>query len=297
MITASHPRTPRRHAGFTIAEMLVVVAIILVVLSIVIVATRAVRQAGGRAGSSAFLRQLATAHSTYASDHRQQMIPGHLTPQLQEELGISVVGPNGAPVPDVAAATWVWRLVPYLGDQWAPLLSDVGAASASATASAEISAGDLEQLALHPNFGMNTIFIGGDSQAGGVANRSPWNTAGNAPIAATRLSEVRQPAKTVLFAPTRFRDGSPLDATSDRGYYELRAPVLVAEQWTTAQGVATPGAGFVQPAGLPTIRSGGDSLPIVHVDGSVQLTTLLELHRDMRRWSPFADSENWSVGD
>jgi len=283
--------------GFTLVELLVVLAIILVVIGLVIVATRALRQAGDRANSSAALRQLATAHAMYSGDHRQRLLPGFINPQLQSDLGISVVGPNDTAVPAAAAAPWPWRLAPYLGDQWSIFLADSGNQSNRALIAQQISADDLLNMALHPSFGMNTIFVGGDSQAGGVANLSPWNTMGNATIAATRVSEIPNPSSVVLFAPTQRTAGAGGGSAIDRGYYELRAPALEFDQWSMSDGVATPTAQMVAPAGIPWVRSEGDVIPVVHVDGSVQQASLQGLAIDMRRWSPYANRPDWRVGD
>ena len=56
-----------------------------------------------------------------------------------------------------------------------------------------------------PAFGMNSIFVGGDSKHGGnyVTSRNPWTGSAGEVLAATRMSEVKNPSKLIVSSPAR----------------------------------------------------------------------------------------------
>jgi hypothetical protein len=164
-------------------------------------------------------------------------------------------------------------------------------------------------IAAVPSFGLNSIFVGGDSLHGGpaAAGYVPWRNGASAETAATRISAVRSPAQLIVFAPAaRAATGAPAtpDAmpyrTDERyGYGELRPPflTLAGSAWSGQQWKAT-GRGTVQrvsggefdPAGLPICRHGDDRYPVANLDGSTTVESLIELAlpSSMRRWSPLA---------
>lgn len=293
-------RSRQRSVGFTLVELLVVVAVIAILVGFLFVAFRAARSGSQRAGSLSSLRALAQAHSTYAAEHRGRLVPGFVNVNLQQSLGIDVDLSDGYSVPAEAAETWVWRISPYLDHAWRTCFAESEAGELSRYTSL-YEARDLVEISERPSFGLNGIFVGGDSDNGGgaIVALSPFNTAGNPTIAATRMSEIRSPATLVLFAPTRRATGAgPAD---DVSWYELRAPFLTDRQWETltdakgsASVIASRGVdGTV--AGVPGLRSGERTVPIGFADGSASMADIDTLANDMRSWAPQATSQTWVV--
>lgn len=79
--SGSAERRPRR--GFTLVELLVVVAIIAVLISILLPATRRAREAANRTVCLSNLRQFGLAFQLYANDHRNQIPLGYGVGQKQ----------------------------------------------------------------------------------------------------------------------------------------------------------------------------------------------------------------------
>lgn len=290
----------QRSVGFTLVELLVVIAVIAIIVGTLFVAFRAARSGSQRAGSVSSLRALAQAHSTYAAEHRGRLVPGYVNATLQQSLGIDVDLSDGFSVPPAAAATWVWRLSPYLDHSWRTCFAETDAGTLSRYTSL-YEARDLVEISERPSFGLNGIFVGGDSDNGGgaIAALSPFNAAGNPTIAATRMSEIRSPATLVLFAPTLHVSGA--GAPSDFSWYELRAPFLTDRQWETltdAKGAASViGSSGLDGtiAGVPGLRRGERTVPIGFADGSASMAEIDTLANDMRSWAPQATSPTWVV--
>lgn len=275
---------------------MVVIAILGLVIAILLVAIRSASGSAQRLETLSTLRQMSAAHASYATDHRQMLLPGYLNTHLQVTLGFTTQGPRGEALSPAVAGPYVWRLAPYLDSGWRTFHSGADAATMAALTS-EFENGIFGKIAFEPSFGLNTIFIGGDSDAGGgTSEHSPWNSSGYSSIAATRLTHLRSPASLVLFAPTRrVQAGASPDAP--RGWHELRAPFLQSDsaQWTaTDQGVVA-GPGLEDVAGLPALGPRETVLPAAFADGSAQPVDVESLGSDMRRWAPSADSPIWRV--
>lgn len=280
--------------AFTLVELLVVVAIVALLLGVLFVALRAARSGGSRAATATALRQLAAGHAAYAMDFDGRLMPGYLNPHVYVSFQYRTKAADGSLVSPGAAGPYVWRLAPYVDNDWRTFHQGAGEAQMTRL-SAAVAAGQLADVAFEPRFGLNTIFIGGDSDAGGdISEYSPWNSSGNPSVAATRSTHLGRPASLVLLAPT-FRATAPGAPEQGRGWHELRAPFLQAQQWQVdSQGVsASEGlAGF---AGVPAAPAGELQVPAAFCDGSVRIDSIEVLSQDMSRWSPFADSPSWRV--
>ncbi len=308
----------RPRNGFTLIELLVVIAIIAALLSVVIFSLRGVRSSATRAESLSALRQIGQGYSSYTGEHRQQLMPGYLDQAALAQLSITATLAEGTALDQIcdggrcAAGSYVWRLAPYLDNNWltffqdmtdegaiSELQADFAEALYGPTASAMVAfAGGISE---RPTYGLNSIFLGGDTVHGSAyaVARNPWNPSGLGTIAATRLSQVRNPSRVVLFAPTAKASFLPDEVYQDPvvGYCEVRPPYLeldpggvwIDPQWAVGElGMVetTEGGAYGAGAGLPIARSGGDLLPVVHLDGSATVEQIGTLSRDMRHWDP-----------
>ena len=331
---------PRR--AFTLLELLVTMGLVAVLLTLVIVPLHGVRQSANRTNSLNGLKQMVLAYSAYSTDHRYQLMPGFLGETLLSELKITAELPGGTSLADCDAGMicdasgYVWRLAPYLDDVWKTMFVDYRSKSllsqleveswcgiyGSGTLSTPCQA--LGELGLTPigigkapSFGMNSIFVGGDSFHGGpeVKDHNPW-TGSEEKLAATRFSEVKNPAKLIVFGTAALASASgfvlvddEVYANDDRwegelGYVELRAPFTVfdadTERWSNQQWaigkqgsiVRTTTGDYMDSTGLPVSRWGARLLPVANLDGSTGVEETSVLAVDMRRWSPFAFGMN-----
>lgn len=301
----------RRHSAFSLLELLVSIAIIMVLVGLLLVSLRPVRAAATRTDSLNALRQMSLAYSSYSDEHRKRLMPGYIGENLFADgepfENLIVKLPAGEVLDRRDAQSYVWRLAPYVDHAWETFFTDTRDQGLLSELHGEFgngvygpgTAGANEiGISERPAYGLNSIFVGGDSVHGGqdVVNRNPWNTLGNDPIAATRFSEVKNPSRLIIFAPTVMVEA---DLDESLGFCELRPPYLEfdpsADAWINPQwkvGVGglveqTPMGLYADGAGLPIARSGKNLMPVAHLDGSAVVEQISDISRDMRRWDPF----------
>ena len=271
----------RRRSGFTLVELLVVVAVVAVLLSVALPAIAGVRSAGARARELAAARSLVAAWQSYSHDSGGALLPGY-------RAGLSAYDARGTPIAEqtigVAAHRWVWRLAPYLGHDLDELF--VGN---HGLALRELERSDLSdylyQSSLFPSFGLNSVFVGGDESFGGF-NAAFLGLFGK--FHATRLSEIGQPASLVVFASSRGKDPAISGDESVDGFFRIRAPYFDVRVWAGAYDEADP-ASFGNVA-----RRHGGAVATGFADGHVEARSPESLD-DMRLWAPAADARDWRL--
>ena len=318
-----------KRRAFTLLELIISLAIMAILLTLVIAPLHRIQNSANRADSLGALRQMVRAYASYSTDNRQRLMPGYVDSSLMGMgklfEGLKAKLPTGEPLNDDDTQAYVWRLAPYLDHAWETMFVDYHDKQLRSrldqefrcgifgpgTASEPCELADAPLLIADiPSFGMNSIFVGGDSFHGGmlVKARNPWTpTPGleDEILAATRLSEVRNPATLIVFGAAARADPSGGDetyASEERfGYVELRPPFTVStlidgipgwtnRQWKVGKNLAierTP-VSYAGPTGLPVARWGANKLPVAHLDGSTAVEEASTLSLDMRRWSPFA---------
>lgn len=325
----------KHERAFTLVELLIVIAIIAVLVGLVFFSFRNVRAGATRLESQSALRQMIMAHGSYSADHRMELMPGYLDLNALGDLELRVLYEDGPPIFDVTLATncdgdrcdassYVWRMAPYLDNAWQTYLVDYRSKEIESRIEDEVSAQDDAdrvygpgtatgtQLGLSeiPAFGMNSIYVGGDTTHGGdmIKQYHPWQP-DNETIAATRLSEVRNPSTLIVFAPTAEADPS-LGSESPyvffdglefaQGFPQIQPPMLVVgdeedpeyenPEWSVGGGgqvVRDPMAQLDAGAGLPIARWGDDVMPVANLDGSTTMESISGLMIDMNRWRAF----------
>ena len=315
----------RNTRGFTLIELMVVIAIIVLLVTLVAVSLKSMRGSARRTVSLSALKQIMMAYRSYSDDNRGQLLRGYIGADLQDDdtdpfWNLRVTLPGGTVLDPLDAQSYVWRLAPYVDNAWDVFYTELRDAGLMAQLHAEYSGGIYGPfgnsvtggISERPTYGLNSIFVGGDSVHGGtdVTDRHPWTGDPNVvPLAATRFTQVKNPARLIVFGATAKADDSLSSQVYEDqvlGFCELRAPYLVnpgdptdissvwmQRQWLVGTGglvEKTPPTGFYNDppgAGLPIVRSGNDVIPVGMLDGSASLEQVSNLSRDMRRWSPF----------
>lgn len=286
---------PRRVAeraklGFSLAELLVVVAIIGIIIAIVVPVLKGARAATARVREAAAMRQVLFAWTSYATDSGGALLPGFKT-------GLPVRQDNGEPIPPDAygsapqiAARYPWRLASYLGHDFRGLYGGEQQETLD-----QFQGGDPQQYyyfaSLYPSFGLNSVWVGGDEQRYGFLPTTLPNGSVN-PLSGfyvTRLSGVKHPDRLTVFASAR----TTATDTSQivEGYFRIESPLFAASQATTWAAEYDP----ANPASWGNLSARLGDVLVGTVDGGVELVPALEM-RDMRRWADKADSANWQLG-
>lgn len=335
MKTLKTTERPHRDSAFTLLELIVVMAIIAILLGLVLIAMGGVSKAGSRADSANSLRTLMRAYITYSGDYNSRLMPGYVDPADigtgPNQLDLKAELSDGTKLAPGDTAAYVWRIMPYLDYEWTVFTTDYRADGVNAQLNREMfvdavfgpdTANPTNQigLALRPSFGLNSIYVGGDSQHGGpgAVDFNPWTPATKgATIAATRMSEILNTSRLIVFAPTV--DVKELPADLERfdvkfGYAELRPPFLYepitetcgAANWEVdRESKATienaPAGLYTEGGGVPIARWSDTQIPTARMDGSTASDSMNELgpplgaslnqeakFEYMKAWWPFA---------
>jgi type II secretory pathway pseudopilin PulG len=308
--------------GFTIMELLVVIGILFVLVAVALVAMRSIKKNADRLQTNNALKQMMSAYISYATEHKGRLMPGYVdpadiwtTPTQSAPTGMLAVQAklkSGHLLSAADSASYVWRLSPYLDHNWQVMFTDYRSPAIMTTLEAEYGAGDssgtFSNIADHPAYGLNSLFLGGDSTHASLGNLAPWKVTGaTKPLAISRMSDARNPAKLIVFAPsqnpppnypTPITPDDPT-GTSRQGFMELRAPMFnnytdpngtnIPAQWTldaANDGRIRIQAAGTLPMGVPIDRLGDDKVALGHLDGSVSTEFLGRIAVDMSLWDP-----------
>ncbi len=299
----------RNTRGFTLIELMVVIAIIVLLVTLVAVSLKSVRGSARRTVSLNGLKQIMVAYRTYSDDNRGQLLPGYIGADLfapnEPFENLRVILPDGTNLQPEDKQSYVWRLAPYVGNAWEVFYTELHDAGVMAELDAEYSSGVYGPsgnsvtggISERPTYGLNSIFVGGDSVHGGsyATDRHPWQT-DNPVIAATRFTQVKNPARLIVFGATAKADASGAMVYDDEslGFCELRPPFLdessgawIDPQWIVGASGLIEGTSTDQyGTGIPIDRRGEALVPVAHLDGSAEAVSLADLSADMRMWNP-----------
>ncbi len=233
MIRSQHRHFPahqgRVHRAFTLIELLVVIAVIALLIGILLPTLAKVRQSGRTTKETSLIRQLGIAHSIYANDNKEALLPAYLRASWADPAkGGFLVHDNGQDASQESRITgsiirpYPWRIYPYVNYSPAALVADrnwlsrIGELPHDRT-----DIGGYEYtIARNPGFGLNGTFVGGDSHRGAffLPSFARWGK-----FYMTRMDEARQTDKLISFATSRgvHRNNNGVVVP---GYHRIEAP-------------------------------------------------------------------------
>ncbi len=166
--------------GFTIVEMLTVIAIITLLMGLLLPALAGAKKSSQKMKEINALRQIGVAWNQYAFSQGDAALPGFLEPRVQEVwnakfefIDSSVIPPapnspaqNWKKIPNLAGP-WTWRLLPYLDYNHEMVHGHIDEPDYDRTSMtvAQIASSpykeEAERIAYEPGFGYNAIYVGG----------------------------------------------------------------------------------------------------------------------------------------
>ena len=282
MRTPSRPLLRPARTGFTLVELLVVVAIVVIVIGLLFPAIGSVRNRAAQAREMTVARNLMAAWTSYATENAGAILPGYRN-------GLPAFDQNGGPIAGqtigVAAARYPWRLAPYLGFNFRALYLDENLGTLEALEQTDYS-NYLYQTSVFPSLGINATWVGGDENQGGF-NSAFQNAYGKFYI--SRLTEARNTARVIVFASPRGVDPDPSSGSVlTQGYFRVRSPFFTASQWAARYDENDPAS-----CGQVASRHGNRTI-VAMIDGHAESKQVEEL-RDMRLWCDRADAPDWKL--
>lgn len=282
----------RRPKGFTLVELLAVIGIIGVLIALLLPACSRARAASRQLRSQSDLRQMLIGYTMYHQSNRGSLLLGYPPPELvgganlyDPRLGRTYTGPFA----NLAVARYPWRLLPQVANIWdiihghdsLPPLPEQWDSDSTAASKAYT-------LSLWPTFGMNSIFVGGDTSGNGFVLSGGKYKPNVGKHVVFKASEVRHTSRLIVFGHSRARNQPGNDG---EGMFRLTPPRVYGEMWHAEGGkcVVDSDMSMGVPQGWFTKLAA-----VGFFDCHVESLAPEEL-TDMRMWCNYADKPDYVV--
>ncbi|HAB17181.1 MAG TPA: hypothetical protein DCE44_12110 [Verrucomicrobiales bacterium] len=266
-------------AGFTLLELLVVIAVIAVLAGLLLPALGKAKSQAKKMNEMSSAHQLMLGWMLYANDHQDRVIKGYRHFLTGEALPVDR---TGNPVPHPINCRYPWRLAPWLGKSFGVMYANENASLLRQFESQSDPFIGTYAASVFPSLGINATFVGGDDLE---LPPEPRAFARFGEFCVLRTTDARNPANLLVFGSAR----GAFEGKIVNGFYQVRSPYFMARRWSQDFNEADgPEAwGNVHPRFSKRAVTG-------MVDGHVEAMNHREL-QDMQHWSNQADRPDWTL--
>ena len=274
--------------GFTLVEIITVVAIVGVLMGLLLPALSAVRSAGRKTTEQSAARQLMAAYTMYCNSSRDRVMPGYKT-------GLKAVDPVGRSIAQqttpVVAARYPWRIAPFLDYQFRGLYTNEQEWELQEMEGIERET-YLYVVSLYPALGLNATWVGGHQNELGF---NPVALEAYGRFWVESPTEVRRTDELIVFASARadaldYQSGESAGIT--QGYFEVRSPYLTA---SGGDRYVDRYDDNIDPGTYGFLSMRYDAQAVVAFMDNHIGTLGADDCRDMRRWARDADAPDWGL--
>ena len=282
---AKHNRLASTLRGFTLVEVLVVIAIIGALMAILLPAVMGARRSGDKTRELNNLRQVAVGWSMYSEYSNNRLMPGYLEPAVQTAWNVTYKARyDDSDVPTADAASYPWRLLPYLDNNHLLLRDYVDSPAKDPTAA-------FTAIANEPAFGYNANYVGGWFENVEPNGRPVVRFEASNVIART-TSSVRDSTNLVIFASSASRNAgvqfSDVNANIAGSHFVVPSTVAMTPQWQPVGGSIE----VLQNTSIPIMRY-TQQIATVYADGHTAGETGNSLV-DQRKWITNANTADFT---
>ena len=256
--------------GFTLIELLVAMAIIAILASLILMGVSRARQLSALSREVNGCRQLIAAYIQSAADRSGELLIGYAAHE-------GAIDDKGDEVPNPACGRYPWRIAKYLNYK---LRGTVLVNDQEDIANSKDHDDYVYRASANPSFGINATYVGGNERTGIMPSPATLKRFGQ--FMATRLAEVSQPGKLMVFASSRYSGSAGFDIKHDEeqaGFHLLHPPRTTQLHWHGTFDASMPAQnfGFLHPRYNRRAVCG-------MLGGNVELLDERQL-QDMRYWS------------
>lgn len=257
--------------GFTLVEILFVVAVVAMLIGMVFVVGAAGLEKARAARETSAAKTLAAAYAMAAADHDGELLRGF------DDSADAVDLPHSGSISAAAAHRYPFRLAPYFDDA----IDGVILVNQNKKQIAKMGGNQTYFRSLFPALGMNATFVGGVYQTGEMEFKNESQDE-----VATRIGQVPKPSMLLVFASAGYGRGE--DKVD--GYNRLEPPAKRVDVWSggvPAEDSSPDDFGHVD------FRYNGHAI-CAFLDGSVRRLDIEQM-RDMRYWNKNAQMSDSPV--
>jgi prepilin-type N-terminal cleavage/methylation domain-containing protein len=305
----------RPHAGFTIVELIVVMAIVATLIAIIAPALSGARKRASKTTELNNLKHVGHAWMLYANHNADAALPGFLEVRVQRPTvpgvsrgwGVTYKYPDNSFIPLTSAnitGPWTWRLLSYLDYNHSTIhahLEEARPDIVNLVSEAPI-------VAYEPAFGYNGYYVGGywsmltiDGVETPRIQFFDHCTAGATPGRAVRIptgvGQIARPSEMITFcSSTRYPSTGvqkPLPSNTP-GWHLVSAPTIGTEaRWRPAAGDPARLVEVAAPGALAPLMRHTNTVALLRADGHVDEQGYNALF-DPRQWIDSADAPGFA---